>query len=131
VKLGVATPGDNDQLLLTPGDSVTLNGATLKLTLGSAFNSYALASNYIFVLINGGTSPANEISGQFAQGSTMTDSNGDIYSIFYNVNATNTGIGSDVDLELTTAVPEPGAWASMFGGFGILVAWQRARRRRS
>jgi autotransporter-associated beta strand protein len=30
--------------------------------------------------------------------------------------------------ELVAAVPEPGAWGMMLGGFGMLLVWQRSRR---
>ena len=33
------------------------------------------------------------------------------------------------DGEIVASVPEPGTWASVLGGFGILVAWQRRRSR--
>jgi len=35
------------------------------------------------------------------------------------------------DGEIVAAVPEPGTWASLIGGLGMLLAYQRTRRRKS
>jgi hypothetical protein len=95
------------------------------LTLGGAFQKQS--AGYIYTLINDETSATGDINGEFEQGNSITDSNGNLYDILYNVNANDTGSGSDVDLELV-AVPEPGTWAMMLGGLGILIFWQRSRR---
>jgi hypothetical protein len=60
-------------------------------------------------------------------------------SVFYRFNAGTTGISSftlnfsassnAVLLQTGTAVPEPAAWAMMLGGFGLLGAVARRRRR--
>jgi fibronectin-binding autotransporter adhesin len=43
---------------------------------------------------------------------------------------TSFGAEQLADGELIAAVPEPGTWASLLGGFGMLIVWQRSRRRR-
>jgi autotransporter-associated beta strand protein len=128
VRLGVASPGDSDQLAVTPTNSITLNDATLKLTLGSAFAPQT--PGFIYVLINGGASATGSGSDVFSQGSSITDADGDTYDILYAVTSAGTPGGSDVDLELVGAIPEPGAWPSILGGMGILAIWHRVRRRR-
>ena len=126
IRLGV---GVSDQLAVGATDLVSLNGANLQLTLDSDF--VAQLTNFIYILINGGTATTGNISGEFAQGTQITDSNGDLYNILYNVNAAGVaGAGNDVALELVS-VPEPGTWASLIGGLGILIIWQRSRRRDS
>lgn len=42
----------------------------------------------------------------------------------------NGGSGTDftLQLDITSAVPEPSTWALMLGGFALLVTWQRRRR---
>ena len=124
IRLGVATPSDNDQLAMTAGD-VTLGGANLQLTLGGFYQSQAMGFTY--VIING-TAAGSFIAGQFAQGTTITDSNGDKFNILYNVDSTGAVAGNDVVLQLT-AIPEPGTWAMMLAGAAMLMVVQRARRR--
>jgi hypothetical protein len=127
IRLGVASAGDNDQLAVQTGHTISLSGANLQLTLGSNFAQQS--AGFIYVLINGGTATPGNISGTFAQGSQITDSQGDVYDILYNVNASGaSGLGSDVDLELVAAVPEPGALAMILGGMGVLAVWRRSRR---
>ena len=125
IRLGASS---SDQLALAPGDLLSLNGATLKLNLDGDFVQQAIG--FIYILINGGTATTGDISGQFAQGGQITASNGYVFNILYNVDANgNAAAGDDVDLQLT-AVPEPGTWAMMLSGMGMLCVWQRSRRRR-
>jgi len=50
------------------------------------------------------------------------------YALSYTGNfGTNSTIGSN-DIVLTT-IPEPGTWGMILGGFGMLIAFQRLRRR--
>jgi autotransporter-associated beta strand protein len=127
IRLGVATASDNDELTLDSGN-IALGGATLKLTIGAAYAQQA--SGFIYVLING--QPAGStITGEFAQGSSITASNGDVFDIAYGENATDTGSGNDV-LLIATAPPSatPNAEsrslgfapAAAFGGTKVLVA---------
>ena len=124
VRLGAG--GSSDQLALDPGDLVSLNNATLKLTLDPDFAQQVVG--FIYVLINGGTASTGDISGEFEQGTQITDAIGDQYNILYNVNASGVaGAGDDVDLQLT-AIPEPGTWAMILSGMGVLGLWRRSRR---
>jgi hypothetical protein len=90
----------------------------------------------LYVIVNGGAAATGATGDWFANatasGDPVTAGSGDVFDVFYGVNATNSGPGSDVVLELVSvaAVPEPGTWASLLGGIGVLVIWQRSRRRR-
>jgi autotransporter-associated beta strand protein len=145
IRLGVATASDHDELTLDSGN-VTLNGATLKLTLGSFYATQPAGT--IDILING-TPADSTITGEFAQGTSITASNGDSFDIVYGENATDTGAGNDVLLVAvdppeaavtrnlvsqsftftTASVPEPGTFAMLAGGIAFLLAWRRANRR--
>jgi hypothetical protein len=81
---------------------------------------------FIYVLVDGQTN--GDITGQFAQGSQITNaSSGAVYNILYDVNSSGIGPGGDIDLQVA-AVPEPGTWAEILAGIGILCLWQRSRR---
>ena len=70
-------------------------------------------------------------SGTFKQGSSITLS-GYTFNILYGYNAagTDTGNAGDVNVDLQlTAIPEPGTWAAMLSGFGMLLCIQRIRRK--
>jgi autotransporter-associated beta strand protein len=102
IRLGVATGSDYDELTMNSGN-VALNNATLKLILGSA---YALQpAGTIDVIING-TPAASTITGEFAQGTSITASNGNTFDIAYGENSTDTGAGHDV-LLIATGDPAP------------------------
>ena len=126
IRLGVATASDNDELTLDSGN-ITLGGAVLKLTIGGAYAQQA--DGFIYVLING--QPAGStITGKFAQGGSITASNGDVFDIAYGENATDTGSGNDVLLIATdppSATPDAEsrslafAPAVAFGGTKPLV----------
>jgi autotransporter-associated beta strand protein len=102
IRLGVLTASDNDSLTLDSGN-VALGGANLELTLGGAFAPQP--AGFIYVIINGLTADS-AITGEFAQGSSITASNGDVFDIAYGENATDTGAGHDV-LLIATNDPAP------------------------
>jgi len=126
IRLGVASPTDSDTLQMLSGN-VNLAGANLVLTLGGAYVAPALGTDY--VIING--TPAGSIfTNQFAQGTSITDSNGDVFNIFYQVNANDTGFGNDVILQLATqGIPEPGTYAMVIAGIALLGFRQKFRAR--
>jgi autotransporter-associated beta strand protein len=130
IRLGVVSSTDSDQLKTTSGAATTisLSGANLVLTLGNNFNATP-GGNVFYQIINGGAG-SNQVSGQFAEGTSQFTSGGSTFEIFYNVDNTDTGsgTGSYVDLELIS-VPEPSTWAMFIAGAGMLVCGQRARRR--
>ena len=97
IRLGVATASDHDELTMDSGN-VTLNNATLALILGSAYS--AQPAGTIDVLING-TPADSTVNGEFAQGTSITASNGNTFDIVYGENATDTGAGHDVLLVAT------------------------------
>ena len=116
--------GDNDQLAVSSG-TVSLAGANLQLTIGNFLNNPA-DIGLTYVIINGGDTAG---SGTFAQGSSIT-ANGFAFNIIYDTNAAGGGFGTgnDVVLQLT-AIPEPGTWATMLSGLGMLLVVQRLRRK--
>jgi len=126
IRLGMVTgnSGDNDQLAVSSG-TVSLAGANLQLTIGNFLNNPA-DIGLTYVIINGGDTAG---SGTFAQGSSIT-ANGYSFNIIYDTNAAGGGFGTgnDVVLQLT-AIPEPGTWATMLSGFGMLLVVQRLRRK--
>jgi hypothetical protein len=131
IRLGQTIATGEDQLALSTTNTITLNSATLRLTPGA--NYATQANGTIYEIINGDSSTlaaGTAIIGQFSNGSSITASNGDLFNILYGVNATDTGAGNDVDLQLVT-VPEPGTWEMLLGGMGVLGIWQRSRRLRN
>jgi autotransporter-associated beta strand protein len=132
ITLGVASAGDNNSL--AAGGTASLSGS-LQLVLGSAFSD-ASGGGYldmVNVILTDGA-----LQGQFAQGNSIrvfnsADDMYDTFNILYNVDASgNLGDGgTDVGVELISvgAVPEPGTWAMILSGTGMLFVAQRARRR--
>jgi hypothetical protein len=112
IRLGVNTAGDHDELNVTNGGAVSLDGATLQLTLGSVINNTANIG-LTYVIINGGaTDTGSAFSNTFAQGSSINVPGGFVFDILYASNPAGNGPGSDVVLELAQ-VPEPGSWLLM------------------
>ncbi len=129
---GTATAGsDFDQIVITGASSlVTLSaGAILNLTLDTAFTTGAIT------LIENQSNSA--IAGTFSTvtvgGSNYDVSatnkfiyNGQEYELLYNVNSDGGAKANDLEL---AAVPEPGAWALLMGGAGLLAFGRRLKRR--
>ena len=124
LELGGITPGNaatnHDQVSVT--GTVTLAG-NASVSLFGAYAGTAQAGDQFVVILNDGTGDA--VSGAFANapGNVLNGTDGSSYSVNY-----AGGDGNDVVLTLT-AVPEPGTWAMLLGGTGILVLWQRGRHR--
>jgi len=136
IRLGLSASGtDSDQLTATGGSNVvSLNGASLRLTLGTAVNNPALIDTY-YLIINGGangTGVGGNIFAGLTQGSSFV-SNGLTFAIDYATNYVNSttvnsiGTGNDVVLELT-AIPEPGTYGTVLLGIVGLGLWRRSRR---
>ena len=126
IRLGQTSAGTSDQLALTSG-TVSLNGANLALTLGT--NYATQAQGFIYILINGGAGSTGIGNNVFAQGNTITASNNDTFNIVYGTDAAGDGQGTGNDVVLVQAIPEPGTWAMVLGGFSMLIVGQRLRRR--
>ena len=126
IRLGVVTPSDNDQLILDDGAAISLDGATLQLTIGSLNSLTNIGRKY--VIIENGAGATGTDGNTFAQSSPFTTPNGFTFDIFYASDANGDGIGTgnDVVLELV-AIPEPGTWSMLFGGLAVIAL---ARRRR-
>jgi autotransporter-associated beta strand protein len=143
IRVGVSSTTDSDQLAVTNGASVGLNG-TLNIALGAGLGALTSSGNpysLYYVILNGGTST---ISGGFSNftiggnaanvtslgnGISQLSENGYTFDISYDGTSSSLSGGDDVVLELT-AVPEPETWAILLGGMGMLIAIQRARRRK-
>jgi autotransporter-associated beta strand protein len=126
--------GDVSDHVLTTG-AITLNNANLNLSLLST--SYTLAAgDVLFLIINGSGSAVNGTFASLNGAATnlaqnaIFSFNSQNYEITYNANFTTNSFtgGNDIALE-AVAVPEPGTWATVLGGLGVLVAFQRSRRR--
>ena len=131
IRLGETTATDGDKLATAAGSAlaVSLNGADLQLTLGSAYVHPSTDTLYLIVNnLNSGSS----LTGQFAQGSSITVG-AETFTVLYGANYDAAGAfisqtgGNDVALLL--AVPEPGTWAMLLGGLGMLMGFQRSTRR--
>jgi len=128
VGVSLARSGSDNDVLASTG-AVSLNG-NLNLALGNAINNALQGTLYNIILA--GSAPtgsfANVIPIAPGEGQ-LTTSGGYLFDVFYDTNGTAAAnTGNDVTLELVS-VPEPGTWAMMIGGMGMLVAAQRMRRR--
>jgi hypothetical protein len=118
LEIGGLTAGTQyDQVNLIGNASVT--GSNISISIINGYNP-AVGSSYT-VLNNDGSTDL--VLGQFTQGTAVTASNGQVFTIDY-----TGGDGNDIVLT-ATAIPEPGTWAMMVMGIGLLLAAQKARRR--
>jgi autotransporter-associated beta strand protein len=109
-------------------DKIVANGVSLNSSALFSFtdlgNGSGVTNGQSFVIID--NTSANPISGgtfsNLADGASFV-SNGVTYTANY------TGGTGGNDLVLTAAVPEPGTWAMMLAGAGMLVSFRRFRRR--
>jgi hypothetical protein len=110
------------------GSTLTLDDTTLRLSLGAAEAGASAGS--IYDIVSGGftgNGAGTDVFGNLT-GNSITVGN-QVFDVFYGVApGSTTAPGSDIAVELVS-VPEPGTWASLLSGIGMLVAWQRSRRR--
>ena len=119
VDINGTTAGTFDQIQVNAG-GVTINGSNLVVTVGTT-----LSVGQTFMILN--KVSTGLITGTFAQGSTVTGSDGTVFSISY---TSGTG-GNDIVLTvIQAAVPEPSTW--MGGALAIagLAFTQRRRLRK-
>jgi hypothetical protein len=74
--------------------------------------------------------PGDNIEGSIA---SYTDAAGDVFKVSYTANALSDefepGSGQDIAVQIFSAVPEPGSFATVLSGLGLLLGLQRFRRR--
>jgi hypothetical protein len=134
-RLALNSATDSDELSMGNSSTLTLDNSLLQILVGG-YGTNPAALDQLYVLINGGAGATGSGTDVFANapfnGSAYVyNDNGYVFNVFYATDALNDGNGgNDIDVELV-AVPEPGTWASLIGGIGMLVVWQRSRRRRA
>jgi fibronectin-binding autotransporter adhesin len=122
--------------------SLTLGAGSSNLTLGTTSSIVDFADSRGNTWV--GTLTINDWSGSPSGGGTdeifigasadlTTAQLADITFVNGTVNGLSFGTSSAIQLsdgEIVAAVPEPGTWASLIGGAGMLLLWRRSRRRK-
>jgi hypothetical protein len=129
IALGVNSAADTTQLAST--GTVSLDDTPLTLTLGNAFS--AATNGKTWIIVNGGATATGAGADLFTY-SGVPINNGDTFNVgSYTFEALYSPAGAtgDIEIELTAggAVPEPGTWAMIFGGIGMLIGIQKLRKR--
>ncbi len=138
LKLGGTDPGASDQLV-TSG-FISLGGdAQISLLQGGTYT----AGDIFYIIVNQGGSL---VSGNFSNGpvtdtildstGTIKDAAGDRFKVSYTANSAIGGVagftpgqGTDVALQLVSAVPEPGSLSMLLSSAGVFTGLRRFRRR--
>ena len=126
----VSLGGDSsDKINVT---SVSLNSSG-KLSL-SLESGYSLTVGDVLYLILSGAAPAGSFASVNGSAITSNDFTWDGYNWEIGYDVTSGGVfsgGDDVAIEALSiaSIPEPGTWAMMLAGTGMLVLLQRARSR--
>jgi hypothetical protein len=118
---GTTAGSGYDQVSVT--GAVNLGGllaSNLVVTAGSNLS----VNQKFFTLLNDGT---DAISGTFAQGTTVTAGNGDVFLINYADNGDGGVLGNDISLTVTSVAPEPSTYVAGLLSLGALV-WNLRRR---
>jgi autotransporter-associated beta strand protein len=106
-----------DQLKVS--GTLNITGSNLVVTAGSGLS---IGSTF-FIALNDGT---DLITGTFAQGSTVTASNGYTFLINYFANGDSGSLSNDISLTVT-AVPEPVAWIPSIFAIALIIYLERRR----
>jgi fibronectin-binding autotransporter adhesin len=102
--------------------NVALNNAALSIS--TSIGNLAVGNKY-FIVENSTANP--DVYGIFATGVTVTDNNGDIFSINYADNGDAGLIANDISLTVVTVVPEPSTWFAAALSFCAIGYSQRKR----
>jgi fibronectin-binding autotransporter adhesin len=132
-RLGLNSATDNDQLAITSGGTLTLTDSLLSITVGP---DATVGTTYTLVLGGAGLtsgvsgtdsfSNADTTAGTVAGSYLYTNAQGDQFNVVYGGDSSTPNITATLEL---APIPEPGTWASLIGGLGMLVVWQKRRRR--
>ncbi|MEI8340314.1 MAG: PEP-CTERM sorting domain-containing protein, partial [Verrucomicrobiota bacterium] len=120
--------------------SVTLGNAIAGLDLTVGYTPSVVAGNlassdHIYITLGSyasGTFSNTTSLFDPAYGQTfnyVTASNGSVWAVFYGANSSNGNLTGGNDIALY-AIPEPGTWAMLLSGFGVLLGLQRMRKNR-
>ena len=126
--------------LATDVGGVTLSLNTIGYTPSFVVGDLSQSDHFVLTLGNGTPSTGSFVNVTSRANSNygtalneFTDAGGNSWAIFYNVDSTATNAfqttGNDM-VAYAIAVPEPGTWAMMLGGLGMLITYQRSRRRK-
>ena len=135
---GSAALADYSKLTLGTGVTPTLSG-TISTTVGTVNNGDLLT-----VILSGVAATTQFSNTTLVSGNVYSfTSGGQSWYINYAYNPATSGLTASGislstfeadsggnDVALLVAVPEPGTWATLLGGMGMLIAFQKVRRRR-
>jgi fibronectin-binding autotransporter adhesin len=120
----------------TAGSGYDQLSVTGTVNLGLASNllvttATTLAVGQVFnILLNDNAAPIPDaISGTFAQGTTVIDNLGDVFTINYLANSDGGTVGNDISLTVLTTVPEPSTWTVGALALGAIICSQPKRVR--
>jgi fibronectin-binding autotransporter adhesin len=117
------TAGSGYDQIISSG-AISLSGANLVL---SALTSSLTLGNKYFI-VEDSSSIANTY-GLFSNGTSVTDSSGDIFTINYADNGDGGLVANDISLTVILVIPEPGTYATAILSTTALLWIQRRRLR--
>jgi hypothetical protein len=131
--LSAATPGTGTQINV--GSSAVAFGTGMTLTLnliGSDTNLISSTSNdYILFAGSGTYSGLNTDSNGHITNFSNLVLNGNTFGVANQTQYAGSYLylnGTNIDVVLASAVPEPGTWALTLGGLALLLVYQCSRR---
>lgn len=138
IQLGKTTAGtapavntDYERINVRNGGSVLLNNMTLDLQT-TANTGNIEEGDLFFIVYNLGTNAVQGIFAGLAQGSIFEWQNKFFqisYTAHWSGNYSTSKMTDGNDVALLAVIPEPNTWAFLLGGFGMLLQFQRARKR--